>query len=595
MPVVTVTKSPFRLAACVGALLYAAAAAATPGDPDFSFGGGGTVMQDLAGGDDFGAAVIVQQDGKPVVAGPGSDGSKSNFSLVRFNVNGTLDNSFNPGGSTPGIQSQAVGVCPCGAQAMALQSDGKILAAGYAGNGTDLDFALARYNSDGTLDTDNFNVVGTATSGQGYILTSIGSGTDQAEAMVLLQDGTIVLAGFADKGATTDFALTRYTKDGILDSLQFGTSGIVTTNISGDDKALAVVVQNDGKLVAAGYATGTDTNFALARYTAAGALDTSFNAGGTKPGTITTDFGSGNDAVQALVLQPDGKIIAVGGAGDGASSDFALARYNNNGTLDTTFNSGGTKPGTVTTDFSGDADKAYAAAIQPDGKIVVAGNATVSGVSGFAVARYNSDGTLDFAFNPGGAKPGTLVTAVGPGNATAKALALQPDGELVVAGYAINASSNNDFAAARYAAVDAPWQLTPDAFTFTDVNQTVVQGDVETSDPITISGLDAGVSVPVTVTGGQYAVGGSTAYTSQPGWVQNGVTVTVRHTAAAGKNNTTLTVGGMMAPNNRMTVLGTATSDTFSSTAISSGGGGALDLLSLAFMAAGLFPFRRVT
>ena len=589
MQIPWITSPALRLLACAAAVTFAAPAAAAPGDLDITFNNGGTLTKDLAGGDDFGAAVVIQPDGNIVIAGSGTYGSTPNFSLARFTPNGTLDTTFNQGGTTPGpgIQSDPVGVCPCGAQALALQSDGKILAAGYAGSGSDLDFVIARYNTDGTLDTDTFNILGNQ---PGVNMTAVGSATDQAEALALQADGSVVVAGFSDNGANSDFAMTRYNKDGLLDVLLFGTSGIVTTDVSGaDDKAFAAAIQPDGKILLAGYATNADTDFAVARYTGNGVLDTTFNPGGAKPGTISTDFGAGNDVAQGIVVQMDGKIVVAGSADDGAGGNFALARYNSDGTPDTTFGSGGT----VTTDFSGGADKAYAVAIQPDGKIVAAGYATSSGRSYFAIARYNSDGSLDDTFNHGGSKPGTLVTAVGASNSTAKALALQPDGALVLAGYAYNATNNNnDFAAARYAAVDAAWGVTPDAFTFTDIAQVAVPGEVETSNTITVSGLGTGIHVPVLVSGGEYAINGSTSYTALPGWVQNGDTLDARHTAISGESDTTLTVGGLMVPNNNMVASGTTVSDTFSSTGLSSSGGGSLGIMSLAFLLAGLIVRR---
>lgn len=593
MQIPRITSPLLGALAGLTAVAVTAPALATPGDLDTSLAGSGTMTQDLAGGDDFGAAVVVQPDGNFIIAGPASDGSKPNFSLVRFTSDGRLDTSFNPGGTTPGIQSDPVGVCPCGAQAMALQSDGKILAAGYAGNGTDLDFVVARYNTDGTLDAANFSIL---SNQPGVIMVPIGSGTDdQAEALALRSNGSVVVAGFSYNGTDDDFAVAQVNKDGILDVLLFGTNGVTTTDLSGaDDKALAAAIQPDGKIVLAGYATNADTDFALARYNDDGTLDTTFNPGGAKPGTITTDFGAGNDVAQAIVIQMDGRILVAGTAGDGTGSSFALARYNSNGTLDTTFNPGGTKPGTVTTDFAGSTDKAYAVAIQPDGKVVVAGYATSGGRSDFAVARYNGDGTLDTGLNAGGGKPGTLITAIGSSStSTAKALALQPDGEMVLAGYAANATTGTDFAAARYVAVDPAWDVTPDAFTFTDAAQVAVPGEVETSNTISISGLDTNVHVPVLVSGGEFAVNGSTAYSSQLGWVQNNDTLNVRHTAVSGEANTTLTVGGLLAPNNNMVATGTTVSDTFTSTGLGSSGGGALGLLSLMFLLAGALARRR--
>jgi uncharacterized delta-60 repeat protein len=170
----------------------------------------------------------------------------------------------------------------------------------------------------------------------------------------------------------------------------FGTGGKVTTDFAGDrDEAHGVVVQADGKLVAAGGAkTSRSQDFALARYNPNGTLDTTFGTGGK----VTTDFAGNDDQAFAVVLQSDGKIVAAGQASTGyRGGDFALARYNPNGSLDTTFGTGGK----VTTDFAGDTDEAHGLVLQPDGKLVAAGQAS-TGYRGseFALARYNPNGRL---------------------------------------------------------------------------------------------------------------------------------------------------------------------------------------------------------
>src|SRR5947199_852342 len=268
----------------------------------------------------------------------------------------------------------------------------------------------------------------------------------------------------------------------------FGASGIVTTDFAGDDAALALVRQADGKLVAAGRSNAAGSvDFALCRYGAEGELDPAFGTAGR----VLTDFGgnrcaggprnarpcqshdecapggacvSSDDVAWALALQGDGMVVAagerracVGGEHDGERcqvtddcsafpcvADFALARYRADGSVDLTFGSGGR----VVTDFGGD-DTAFALAVQPDGKIVVAGVSTGGGTMDFALARYDSDGALDTTFGSGG----RVVTDLGGngGNDEAFALVVQPDGRLVAAGASTAAGSLDfAFALARY-------------------------------------------------------------------------------------------------------------------------------------------------
>ncbi len=189
---------------------------------------------------------------------------------------------------------------------------------------------------------------------------------------------------------------------GALDP-SFGSGGIVVTDFNGsiDDAAFAVAVQPDGKILAAGYvfsSAATNYDFALARYLPDGSLDPSFGTNGQ----VATDFHGSTDVARAIALQPDGKIVVAGRALrlDGPFFDFALARYNTDGSLDASFGVGGK----ITTDFDGNggADLAFALALQPDGKIVAAGSTSNIGVSGFALARYNADGSLDAGFGTAG-------------------------------------------------------------------------------------------------------------------------------------------------------------------------------------------------
>ena len=409
------------------ALLVIQSAEAAPGALDPSFGAAGKVTTAIGSGNEGIDVLALQPDGKLVAAGYSNNGSNDDFALARYNPDGTLDPVFGSGGKV----TTANGPSDDEAYALALQPDGKVVAAGYGSNGSQFGFALARYNPDGTLDP-------TFGSG-GKVVTAIGS-VGGARALALQPDGKLVAAGWSDGGSNYDFTLARYNPDGSLDS-GFGSGGVVTTAIgSGWDVAYALVLQPDGKLVAAGDSdNGSNHDFALARYNPNGTLDSGFGSGGV----VTTAIGSGWATAYALALQPDGRLVAAGKGWDGTKSHFgfALARYDLDGTLDSTFGSGGK----VTTAIGSFDDGARALAPQPDGRLLAAGNTWNGSNYDVALARYKTDGSLDKRFN----ETGKVTTAIGSANDVANALALQPDGKLVAAGYS-DGGSNYDFALARY-------------------------------------------------------------------------------------------------------------------------------------------------
>ena len=402
------------------------------GDLDTSFGDDGKVITDFGDGGEEATDVVLQPDGKIVVAGVASSFEIGGlFALARYLPNGTLDTTFGGDGR---VTTDVGGGT---AHAVALQPDGKIVLAGVAPSpSTGSDFALARYLPNGTLDT--------TFGGDGRVITDFG-GDDIAIAVTLQPDGKIVVAGRATTNPATghtDFALARYLPNGTLDTT-FGGDGRVTTAFF-EDHATAggVVLQPDGKIVATGEANNLSTgnrDFALARYLPNGTLDTTFGGDGLVTTALEGDVGSGG-----VALQPDSKIVLAGGVG--FPPDIALARYLPNGTLDTTF--GG--DGLVITDF-GDFEFATDVAFQPDGKIVATGQASSNDAAGFALVRYHPNGTLDTTF--GG--DGLVITDVGgTGSDLALALAIQPhDGRLVVAGRAQNDNGGIDFALARFHAI----------------------------------------------------------------------------------------------------------------------------------------------
>ena len=365
-------------------------AQAQSGTLDPSFGTGGRVTNNLGGTASSARLVTPQPDGKILVAGGLVVNGAPKFALSRYNPNGTLDTTFGTGGVASAPLDFPGNFDTVGA--VILQPDGKIVLAGSTVLTPFAVFAAARYNSDGSLDT-TFGTGGTVTTGFGQV-------SAQAYAAAVQPDGKIVLAGYANLNGGESFALARYNSNGTLDA-GFGTGGKVTTDFSSVSVAFAysVAIQQDGKIVAAGESRiSGQRDFALARYNSNGTPDTGFGTAGK----VNTDFAGFDDLANVVTIQPDGKIVAAGAAAStsaaSVSFDFGLARYNSNGTLDASFGRGGK----TTTDFAGFADNPSAIALQGDGKIIVAGQASANVAGDFALARYNTDGTLDGTFGTGG-------------------------------------------------------------------------------------------------------------------------------------------------------------------------------------------------
>jgi uncharacterized delta-60 repeat protein len=413
---------------------------AAPGDFDPTFGAGGIVTTDFFGNNDNATAVAVQPDGKIVVAGwvqSGADMTTADFAVARYNPDGTLDSDFGTGGM---VTSDFAGSTDL-AHAVAIQADGRIIVAGEAISGTQNSFALIRYNNDGAIDTSFGN--------GGKVLTTFSDRDSRAYEIVLQPDQKIAVAGDsfhtpAPSLDDSDFALARYNSDGSLD-VSFGTGGLVTTDfLSFGDGARSLVRQRDGKLIAAGSAHTTmngSGDFALARYNLDGTLDTTFGPNGD--GRVTTDFLSDSDGGLAMVLQADGAIIVAGFTFFGTPDNnhgFALARYGADGNLDPDFGA----DGKVITDLGPGGDLAASVVVQPDGKVLAGGYANFelgSDDLDLALVRYNSDGSLDSEFG----SDGTVITNLTPGIDTLAAMAMQADGKLIATG-----GAGSDFLVARY-------------------------------------------------------------------------------------------------------------------------------------------------
>ena len=348
---------------------------------------------------------------------------------------GDLDPIFGAGGKV----TSSVGGKDDISYSVALQLDGKIIVAGYMVNsGNTADFALARYTASGAPDTGFGN--------GGKVTTDFAGKDDFGYSVALQPDGKIVVAGFATNASGgTDFAMARYTTAGVLDT-GFGTGGKVTTDFAGkNDFGSSLALQPDGKIIVAGYTiNATDNaNFALARYTASGVLDTGFGTGGK----VTTGFGTGNAVGFGVALQADGKILVTGYSDLNSTISFALARYTASGAQDAGFGTGGR----VTTSF-GDGSVGYSVAVQPDGKIVVAGASTSSsGNYSFSLARYSAGGILDPGFGNGG----KVMTSVFGRLEPRRSVAIQGDGKIVVAGNSTAISNSGNLALMRYTASGA--------------------------------------------------------------------------------------------------------------------------------------------
>ncbi|HEX7999045.1 MAG TPA: FG-GAP-like repeat-containing protein [Pyrinomonadaceae bacterium] len=424
-------------------------ALAAPADLDTTFGTGGKVFTNTFNSNEEARAVVVQPDGKLVVVGYYNVDGTPDFMVARYNTDGSPDTSFDADGRTitPIFSGNNI------ALAAALQPDGKIVVAGFASNGTNSDFALVRYNTDGSLDT-TFDT-------DGIVTTPILSSNDIAFAVAVQPDGKIVAAGSATTGNSTDFALARYNPNGSLDS-SFDTDGKLTTPFFNSyEEAYAVALQPDGKIVAVGYTNlGVSVDYAVARYNTDGSLDTSFDA----DGKVNTQIFTSNQAY-AVAIQPDGKLVIAGYAFNGGYS-FALVRYNQNGSLDNSFDT----DGKVTTSILGNNDVARAVAVQPDGKIVAAGFAGATTQSGtdfeFALVRYNQNGSLDNSFDT----DGKALTHFSDNFDIAYGAAIQPDGRIVVVGYTESTGVRN-FALARYLGDARPNRTANfDADTKTDIS-----------------------------------------------------------------------------------------------------------------------------
>lgn len=378
------------------------------GNSDIAFGNNGKIIDYVGNAMDEAEKILLQPDGKIISLIKILNGANYGVAVLRSaNASGSDDLSF----GNNGIFKFFIPNNDIEPKSMFIQQDGKIVITGIIKdelNGI-YDFITIRVNSNGTLD----NSFGT----NGFVQTDYSfSSFDQANSVVVLNDGSILISGVAEFG----FAMLKYDSNGMLDN-NFGINGKVMTNIGSNySYGTDMAIQSNGKIIVAGYTyNGTDNDIALVRYNTDGSIDNTFGTNGI----VTHDILNISNTTRSIKIQADGKIVIAADNFDGTYNDMLLARYNSNGTIDNTFNTSGY----VVSGLSNN-DYANSLLIQSDGKIVVAGSSYSSSNRLQALLRYNTNGNIDNTFGSSG-----LITALVPTNSFIKSIVSDQTNSKIIA------------------------------------------------------------------------------------------------------------------------------------------------------------------
>ncbi len=399
---------------------------AAPGDPIPTFGMGGVVMTDFGGGNDAAQAIAPTPDGKIIAAGSATiPGQGTDFALARYNGNGILDSTFGTNGK---VTTDFFGAND-GARGLVVQPDGKIVLAGFTTNGSERQFALAGYLANGNLNP---------AFGQGGKLTFDLGSTSDAYKMVAQEDGKLLIVGESRPQNSLDFTVVRLNPtDGALDTT-FGNNGVVRVDFGNSDRATALAI-DDKNIFVAGVAvkSATDSDFGIARLNLAdGSLNNEFDG----DGKVTVDFFGKQDSAQAIIIrEPVAPLqeptVVVGGFATNVTSDFALWVADYRARHAPPFNEG-----KETVDLKGGRDIIFDLSIQPDGDLFATGWAGIGTNFDLGITKWDATGNRDLSWGLQGNL--TFDTAAGGNNVAFDAMIYKDT--IVTVGQGLNPTTGND-------------------------------------------------------------------------------------------------------------------------------------------------------
>lgn len=410
---------------------------AQAGALDPSFGVGGKVNIDFSNDRDEAFVVKVQKDQKLIIAGLSRNFGNNDFALTRLHPDGSIDHSFGMNGKVV----NPIGVGGDFISDIGIQSDGKIIAVGNS----NLINAASEVESDIAISRYTKNGVIDNTFGNNGMVTYDLSGTyDIANAAYVQSDDKIIVVGYTGLNGSRDFFILRLNSDGSLDN-SFGNGGQTKIDFLGnDDEAKAVSISSDGKIYVAGYSVDNNifrSEVAIVCLNSDGSKYLNFGNNNTG-GLILLLGGIGSEASD-LIITPSNEILVSGYNATALSDNFALVKLTAEGNFINSFGDNGK----VFTNLGSNSNQSRSMVIQPDDKIIVSGYRVLNNsiLSDFATVRYNPDGSIDDEFG----ENGVVITDFLGSDDMLNSVVLQQDGKVVVAGYVFN-GTNNDFGIARY-------------------------------------------------------------------------------------------------------------------------------------------------